>query len=253
MRLRPIASILLFAAVTFPLMIGISQLLADLIGAGPEQTLVPAALWITAVAGWIKHVWNQTDTERSDPEDGDDNETDDTSADTTADSPGPDVEPQSRSYSLGHDPETTDSDSDTDDDSHSNSERSDTDTGRQSSLRRSNTDILDETETRLDDHITFYENGTIRLDNYDDLNMYSRMMLYVIAKRLAYEDQCVDTPQVAGADSATGSTTRRSISCSSFTGLATASPLPVGSAAEPTTSRTAKSMSSRSRSTSNRS
>lgn len=46
----------------------------------------------------------------------------------------------------------------------------------------------------------FFDNGTIELNNDDDLNMYSRMMLYVIAKRLAYEDQRVDTPQVIGAE-----------------------------------------------------
>ena len=118
----------------------------------------------------------------------------------STDSPGPDVEPQSRAYSPGHNPETTDSDSDTADaNSHSNSERSDTNTGRQSSLRRSNEDILEETETKLGDHITLYDDSTMDL-HADDLDLYSHMMLYVVAKRLAYEDDLIDEPAVTVTD-----------------------------------------------------
>lgn len=118
----------------------------------------------------------------------------------STDSPGPAVEPSTGSYRLKSDPEIKDSDLDTgtDDDSHSSSERSDTDIGRQSSLRQSNDSIVAETEDRLRDYLTFYDDGTIQIENDDQFNMYSRMMLYVLAKRLAHEDQIVDTPNVTG-------------------------------------------------------
>lgn len=180
-------STILFASVLLLIAIAVSAILSITFGIGVGQTFGPVVAWLGVV--YTYHRWNagNTDTENSE------NDT------NSADSPGPDVEPQSRAYSPGHDPETTDSDSDTDGDSHSNSERSDTDTGRQSSLRRSNEDILEETETKLGDHITFYDDSTIDL-HADDLDLYNQMMLYVVAKRLAYEDDLIDEPAVTVTD-----------------------------------------------------
>lgn len=185
---------ILFAVIFLLIAIAVSTLLSTTFGTGLGQTFGPVIAWLGIV--YTYHRWN---TKNTDTENGEDDA-------NSTDSPGPDVEPQSQSYSLRHNPETADANPNTDtggaDGSHAtpDSERSDTDTGRQSSLRRSNTDILNETETRLDDHITFYDNGIIELKNDNDLNMYSQMMLYVIAKRLAYQDQCVDAPTVTGAD-----------------------------------------------------
>lgn len=67
---------------------------------------------------------------------------------------------------------------------------------RQSSLLRSNEDIIEEVEDKLGDHVKLYDDGTIEIENVDDLNLYSRMMLYVIAKRIAYEHRLVETPAV---------------------------------------------------------
>lgn len=61
-------------------------------------------------------------------------------------------------------------------------------------LTVTNDEIVQETEEELVDHITFYENR-IRIDP-QDLNLYSGMMLHVIAKHLAYEHQRVDSPEM---------------------------------------------------------
>lgn len=108
-------------------------------------------------------------------------ETGSTDADTTTDSPGPDVEPQSQAYSF-----------------------SDTDDTREplnrTGLRRSNDDILEESGAELRNQIEIYDDGTIDLDNYDDLDLYRQLMLYVVAKRMAYEDRFIDTPNVTVTD-----------------------------------------------------
>lgn len=66
---------------------------------------------------------------------------------------------------------------------------------RQSSLLRSNEQIIEKTEELLGDRVTFYDDGTIDIAA-DDLNLYSEMMLYVIAKRIAYEHCLEDTSEV---------------------------------------------------------
>ncbi len=102
----------------------------------------------------------------------------DTDAATT-DSPGPDVEPQSQAYSFNDADEPREP-------------------RNRTGLRRSNDEILEEAGTKLRNLIEIYDDGTIKLTAYDDLNLYSQFMLYVIAKRLAYEDQIADTPDVTG-------------------------------------------------------
>jgi hypothetical protein len=68
--------------------------------------------------------------------------------------------------------------------------------GRQSSLLRSDEQIIEETEELLRDRVMFYDDGTIDIAA-DDLNLYSEMMLYVIAKRIAYEHGLKDISEVA--------------------------------------------------------
>lgn len=70
-----------------------------------------------------------------------------------------------------------------------------TESSYQSSLLRSNTEILQEVEEKVADRTQFHEDGDISL-GADDLNLYSQFMLYVIGKRFAYETNQVDTPTV---------------------------------------------------------
>ncbi|PSP74130.1 hypothetical protein BRC86_06915 [Halobacteriales archaeon QS_3_64_16] len=67
--------------------------------------------------------------------------------------------------------------------------------GEQSSLLRSNKQIVEETEKLLGDRVTFYDDETINIAA-SNLNLYSEMMLYVIAKRVAYEHCLKNTSEV---------------------------------------------------------
>lgn len=121
-----------------------------------------------------------TEDDGDDTDDRTPKENEDTAADTAAASPGPAVEPQSQADPL--------SDTDDTDDTHEPLNR----TG----LRRSNDDILEEAGTKLRDQIDIHDDGMIDLDNYDDLDLYRRLMLYVVAKRMVYDDRFIDAPEV---------------------------------------------------------
>lgn len=66
---------------------------------------------------------------------------------------------------------------------------------RQSSLLRSNEQIIEETEESLGDRVVFHEDGDIKVAA-DDLNLYSEMMLYVIGKWIAYHHGLVNTATI---------------------------------------------------------
>ena len=190
MNQRQIVYILLWLPVSFIAVIAITKLFAAIFNSSSVPMLGQGIAFLSLVIASTAIILNQTGTDQ------------DRDEEPAEDSPGWDVEPQSRTYSPGHNSETDNSDPDSDstDDSHSDSGRSDTDSdsGRQSSLRQSNDAIVDETEDQLRDYLTFYDDGTIQIENNDQVNMYSRMMLYVLAKRLAHEDQIADTPDVTG-------------------------------------------------------
>lgn len=67
--------------------------------------------------------------------------------------------------------------------------------GEQSNLLRSNEQIIEETEELLGDRITFYDDRTIDIAA-SDLNLYSEMMLHVVAKRIAHEHCLKNTSEV---------------------------------------------------------
>lgn len=65
-----------------------------------------------------------------------------------------------------------------------------------SGLLLSNKKILNNVEEEIGDHVLFYEDGEIEI-SADDLDLYSRLLLYVIAKRVAFEYGYVDRPEVS--------------------------------------------------------
>lgn len=146
-----------------------------------DRQTVTGVIAATALVSFIIQYrrTDQIDTESTGLGNGDDNTTDDTPADTPTDSSGPDVEPQSQAYSF--------------------SDTADTDDTREplnrTGLRRSNDEILEEAGNKLRDQIGIYDDGTIELDG-DHLDLYRKLMLYVVAKRMAYEDRFIDTPEV---------------------------------------------------------
>lgn len=167
-------STILFAAVTLIVAIIVSILLSITFGIGIGQILGPVITWIVLVYGYHK---------RREDRDGPESATgEDTGKDTTDQR---DIEYQLQAYSLDNDSNTDSADS--------------TDNTceplNRSGLRYSNGKILEETGNKLDGYVTLKDDGTIELDG-DDLDLYRRLMLYIVAKRIAYEDNFVETPEV---------------------------------------------------------
>lgn len=166
-----------FAMIMIPLIIFVGYIVSLFF----DPLVVSAIIAVTAVISLIlQYNWRGTD--KGDYEHG---ENVDNGEDT--DSQQSDAGYQTQPASLGgtSDDATTDSTPDT----------GDTPTPlKQSSLLRSNDEIIDEVEDKLDNYVQFYNDGSIEISD-NDLNLYSRMMLQVIVKRLKYEYGSTDSPR----------------------------------------------------------
>lgn len=184
----------LFALVTLGVATAGDRVFSLISGLEPGQAFIAALSWIGIVLGFHKYIATR-DTDResttndhsadTDENDGNDEEEETDSADTA--DRQPDVEPQSQARSFS---DTTDTDTDP-----MEVDVEPAETGSQSSLRRSNDTIISDAERQLNGRLTFYDDGTIDTQGHD-LTLYKEMLLYVVGKRLAYEDGAVDTPVV---------------------------------------------------------
>lgn len=169
-----------FATMTLVLATIIGVFLSVTFGIGIVQALIPAVSWLGLVYAYHRTNADGNDTGSTTVEDHNDHSATESEGRTNdTGSSGSDVEPQSQAYSFSDTADT--------DESHEPLNR----TG----LRRSNDDILKESGDKLRNQIQIYDDGTIRLNN-DDLDLYRKLMLYVVAKRMAYEDQFISTPEV---------------------------------------------------------
>ena len=67
-------------------------------------------------------------------------------------------------------------------------------------LMELDSEILSKEAERPDGFFRIYEDGEIRIDRKNDLNIYTVMMTYVIAARYAFEEGSRESPVVSGAE-----------------------------------------------------
>lgn len=149
--------ILAWLLFSFLAVIGATQLFATIFNSSAGQMLGQGIAFLTLLVTGTLAILNHTGSDRDEEQ--------------AEDSPGPDIEPESEADTESANP------------------------GNQSSLRRSNDTILTHAEQMLNDHLTIYDDGTIEREG-QEFSLYKEMLLYVVGKRLAYEDAAVDTPAV---------------------------------------------------------